>query len=328
MAEAISGSRELVTVDPISAQLPAVFEAELQRAADRAKSAKAAATRRAYGSDWRIFGEWCQSRGLAALPAAPEAVAAFLNAEADRGVKPSTITRRAAAIRYAHKAAGYEPPTGHEAVRLTMAGIRRDLGTAPNKKRPATADKLVAMAAAGDGSLIGLRDRAVLLIGFAGAFRRSELAALDVADIQEVAEGLRITVRKSKTDQEGKGFVKALPRGSIACPVEALKAWLAAGGITEGPVFRPINRHGKVRPQRLTDHSIAAIVKARAARLGLDPAQFAGHSLRSGFVTSAAQRGASLFKLMDVTGHKSVDTLRGYVRDAELFKDHAGAGLL
>jgi integrase len=166
------------------------------------------------------------------------------------------------------------------------------------------------------------------LFGFASAMRRSELAALDVEDIEETADGLRVTIRRSKTDQEGHGDVIAVPRGTIACPVAALKAWLEAATITEGSVFRPIAKGERVQAARLTDRSVAAIVKAHAAQVGLDPAAFAGHSLRSGFLTSAAARGASIFKMADQSRHKSMDTLRGYVRDAEIFKDHAGKGLL
>ena len=158
-------------------------------------------------------------------------------------------------------------------------------------------------------------------------FRRSELVALHVSDIEETPDGLRVTIRHSKTDQEGAGQVIAIPFGKIACPVAALKEWTAIAGIQSGAIFRSINRHGRVG-ERLTDQSVSDIVKGHAARLRLDPKQFAGHSLRAGFLTSAASRGASIFKMMDVSRHRSVDTMRGYVRDAELFKDHAGTGLL
>ena len=176
--------------------------------------------------------------------------------------------------------------------------------------------------------LSSLRDRALLLLGFAGALRRSELAALDFEDIEETAEGIRVTIRRSKTDQEGRGAVIAIPRGKLACPVEALKAWFQAALITGGPIFRPIAKGGRMLNTRLTGRSVANIVKIHAARAGLDPVEFAGHSLRSGFLTSAATRGASIFKMADQSRHKSMDTLRGYVRDAELSKDHAGATLL
>jgi integrase len=248
--------------------------------------------------------------------------------EAERHVRPSTIGRRVAAVRYAHKLAGFPLPTDDERVRATVRGIRRSLGAAPSKKMPATAERVIGMAPLAGTRLSAIRDRALLLIGFAGAFRRSELVALNVEDIEETAEGLRITIRRSKTDQEGHGHVIAIPRGMIACPVAALKAWLEAAAITEGPVFRPIAKGGRLQATRLTDGSVAAIVKAHAQRAGLDPKQFAGHSLRSGFLTSAAARGASIFKMADQSRHKSMDTLRGYVRDAEIFKDHAGRGLL
>jgi site-specific recombinase XerD len=243
-------------------------------------------------------------------------------------VKSSTVGRRVAAIRYAHKLAGYPVPTDDERVKATVRGIRRSLGTAPTKKAPATAERIVAMAPIAGQRLGQLRDRSLLLLGFAGAFRRSELVALDIEDIEEAPEGLRITVRRGKTDQEGRGAVIAIVRGSMACPVAAFKAWVAASGITTGPVFRPIAKGECIQAARLTDRSVAKIVKTHAKRAGLDPASFSGHSLRSGFLTSAASRGASIFKMMDVSRHRSVETLRSYVRDVELFKDHAGAGLL
>jgi site-specific recombinase XerD len=312
-----------------SPRLPAALEADLNRAGEYARAEKAEATRRAYRTDFAIFEAWCLERGAIALPARPEIVAAFLATEAGRGVRPSTIGRRVAAIRYAHKLAGHAVlPTDDERVRATMRGIRRSLGTAPSKKTPATAERIVAMAPIAGRRLAELRDRALLLIGFAGAFRRSELVALDIEDIEEAAEGLRITIRRGKTDQEGKGAVVAVMRGSIACPVAAYKAWIAAACITTGPVFRPIAKGERIQAARLTDRSVAKIIKVHAERAGLDPASFSGHSLRSGFLTSAASRGASIFKMMDVSRHRSVETLRGYVRDAELFKDHAGAGLL
>jgi len=176
--------------------------------------------------------------------------------------------------------------------------------------------------------LIGFRDRALVLLGFAGAFRRSELVALNVCDIEESDEGLRIRISRSKTDQEGQGVTIAVVTGSVACPVVALNAWLRAAGIEDGPLFRPVTKGGKVSAARLQSKTVATIVKRHAKALGLDARTFGGHSLRAGFLTSAAARGASIFKMMDVSRHKSVDTLRGYVRDAELFRDHAGAGLL
>jgi site-specific recombinase XerD len=308
--------------------LPATLGAELASAADLARLEKADATRRAYGSDWRIFKSYCEERGALALPAAPVTVAAFLAWEDGRDSKPSTIGRRVAAVLYAHKLASLTSPTNDERVKAVMRGIRRKQGVAPVKKAPADSVMVLAMCANVGTGLASLRDRALLLLGFSIAARRSELVALDVADIVENEHGLMVRIRRSKTDQEGHGATVAVPFGAIACPVKALRAWLDAAGITNGPIFRPVRTGGSVAATRLTGRSVASIVKVHAKRLGLDPAAFAGHSLRAGFATSAASRGANLFKIMDVTRHKSVDTLRGYVRDAELFRNHAGDGML
>ena len=297
-------------------------------AARFAAAEKAPATRLAYGTDFRIFSTWCQERDLGPLPALPGTVATFLAYEVGQNLRPSTLSRRLAAIRYAHQNAGYEPPTTAEGVRATLRGIRRTLGTGRNRKAPATADRAKSMARSAPNTLIGIRDRAILLLGFAGALRRSELVALYVEDIEPTPEGLRINIRRSKTDQEGEGTTIAIAPGITDCPARALVEWLTAAGIVEGPVFRPVNKAGKVSPTPLSDRSVANIVKVHAGRIGLDIRKFSGHSLRSGFLTSAAANGASIFKMMDVSRHKSADTLRGYIQDAELFENHAGAGLL
>jgi site-specific recombinase XerD len=309
--------------------LPAELTATLELAADFAKASKAPATQAAYGSDFRIFESWCLKRGLGSLPASAESLCAFLADDAAVGKRASTLGRRLAAIRYFHRAAGYDTPTSDEKVKAVLSGIRRTIGAAPVRKKAATADITIAMAATGT-SLRALRDRAVLLLGFAGAFRRSELVALDVADIEDVPEGLLITIRRSKTDQEGLGRRVAIPRGEIACPVAALKAWLEAAGIADGAVFRRVfnKRNQRVSAARLGAYNVAAIVKAGASKLGLEAAAFAGHSLRAGFVTSAVKRGANLLKITDVTGHRSLEMLKTYSRDAEAFVGHAGAGLV
>ena len=304
--------RSIMRVEPAAQTLEA-FEHELAQAADYAGAEKAAGTRKAYWKDFEIFGVWCQERGLDVLPASAESVAAYLAFEARRGTKPSTIGRRCAAIRYVHSIGGHAIPTADERVKAVVRGIRRAHGVAPRRMSPATSECVIAMAPRPDGSLVALRDRALLLLGFAGAFRRSELVALDVADIEEVAEGLRVTIRRGKTDQEARGAVIAIVRGKIACPVAALTAWLDAAEITEGPLFRPIRRGGHVQPARLTDRSVANIVKQHAERAGLDPALFSGHSLRAGFLTSAAKRGASLFKMM-ATSSASVNRYAGWLR--------------
>jgi len=312
-----------------TANLPAEIAPDLAAAVGYAKAEKSAATRRAYGTDFRLFQAWCDAKGVGALPASAETVAAYLAHGAGEGAKASTLGRRVAAIRYAHKLASLPTPTDSEKVKATLRGIRRTIGAAKVKKAPAVVDRLKAMVRGCSDTLAGKRDRALILLGFGGAFRRSELVALDVEHVTESEEGLRVFIGCSKTDQEAEGVTIAVARGSgEACPVAAIRDWLDASGIESGPIFRPINKSGVVGADRLTAQSVALVVKAHAERAGLDAKQFAGHSLRSGFLTSAAGKGASIFKMMDVSRHKSVDTLRGYVHDAELFKDHAGAGLL
>ena len=215
--------------------------------------------------------------------------------------------------------------------------IRRRIGVAPRRKAAATAEIVAAMLMRIPDTMTGKRDRALLALGFAGAFRRSELVALDVADIIEHTDGLRVTVRRSKTDQEGQGVEKAIPHGRFIRPVALLREWLDAAGINEGPVFRPVSRSGNVRSlgsnaeveterraPRLTTQAVADIIKRYTAAAGLDPALFGAHSLRAGFITTAAERGADLARIMDVSGHRDPRTVVGYIRRASMFKDHAG----
>lgn len=315
----------LVTID---STLPALPVADIERAADFARLDKSAATRAAYKSDFAIFTAWCSARGVDVLPATPGTVVGFLAAQADAGHKAATIGRRVSAIKYAHGLAGYESPTGSEVVKSTLHGIRRTIGTAPARKAPAVAETIRAAASMAPDGLKGIRDKAILTLGFALAARRSELVALDVADLEFCDEGLRVTIRKSKTDQTGEGATIAVCRGGACCPVKAIRAWLTAAGITEGPIFRPVGKGSKVKNTRLTAQTVCDLVKAYAGKLGLPEGDFGAHSLRSGFLTSAARRGASIFKMKDVSRHKSMDVLQSYVRDADLFQDHAGAGLL
>ena len=318
-----------LTLSKPRANLPSADLApHLAAALQYARAEKSAATRKAYKTDFDIFNRWCDERGLAGLPAAPETVAGFLAHQAGQAAKPSTIGRRCAAIRYAHRLAGHQSPTDSEAVKATVRGIRRTLGSMRSRKTPATADLVLAMAALAKADAKGLRDRALLLLGFAGAFRRSELVALDIADLRETEAGLVVTIRRSKTDQEGQGRTVAIVRGAIACPVRAVQQWLGAVGISEGPVFRPVGKGGRIGMGRLSDKQVARTIKAFVGLIGLNADEFAGHSLRAGFLTSAAAKGANIFKMCDVSGHRSMDTLRGYVRSVELFQDHAGAGLL
>jgi site-specific recombinase XerD len=323
---------------------PALTDA-LQSASDYAAASKSEATRRAYRADWADFARWCDGVGLCPLPAAPTTLATYLAQLADAGKKVSTIRRRLAAVAYAHKLKGLVPPSDAETVRAVLSGIRRKIGVAVTRKAPATAQSLSRMLAPRRSripkSLISesssadqpapdlraLRDRALLLLGFAAALRRSELVALDVADLEFVERGVIVHVRVSKTDQEGAGAQIAIPNGKKLKPVAALKEWLEAAAIAEGPVFRSIDKGNRIGG-RLTDRSVATIVKHYAAAAGFDDAIYSGHSMRAGFVTSALERGADFFSVMRVTRHRDVDTLRAYDRRAGLFKDHAGKDFL
>jgi len=296
-----------------------------------ARQSRSANTWRAYQSDWRLFETWCNSLSLSSLPATPETVAMFVAQEAAQGRNPSTLARRLAAIRLVHRGAGLASP--HDAIAVTevMRGIRRAWGRAPDRKAPAFDDDIKHMVGVVDpDSAKGRRDRALLLFGFAGAFRRSELVALEVRHLEYRDNGVKVTIEVSKTDQEAQGQVIAILRqpDSRYCPVQALDAWRTAAQIESGPLFRRMNRGDKVSESGLTAQSIALIVKALARKAGLDSTRYSGHSLRRGCLSSAARKRASIFKMADQSRHRSLDVLRQYVKDEELFDDHAGAELL
>jgi site-specific recombinase XerD len=291
-------------------------------------AAQAASTERAYARGWGDFCAWSAFRGVEPLPAHPAAVAMYLSFLADRGLSAASIGQRAAAIAHRHRKAGHDAPTTNPVVQDALRGIRRTVGTAPRRKSAATADRIRAMLDACPDTMIGIRDRALLALGFAGAFRRSELVALQVQDLEEVADGYRVTIRRSKTDQTGEGAEIVIPRGLKIRPVAAVQAWLQAAGIETGYLFRQVHRGGHVRPEGIAGRVVAEIVKQYAERAGLDPQEFSGHSLRAGFVTSAAESGASILKIQETSRHKSTDVLAGYVRRVDMFKDHAGAAFL
>lgn len=289
----------------------------------------APSTLESYRSDWKIFCSWCRERGFSQLPADPVNVATFLCYQAEKGLKASTISRRRVAIRYYHSLAGAEPyPTDSEIVRAAMRGIRRTIGLQREPKEPLIAERIKRMVQFVPDTLIGKRDKAILLLGFAGAFRRSELIKITVRDLLMVEEGMRVILRRSKTDQEGAGQIVPVIKGDKVCPVTAVKEWIKAGQIESGPIFRRIRKWGHVCEEPLTGYSIGRIVKIYAEKAGYDPSQIAGHSLRSGFLTSAAMNGASIFRMMAISRHKSMQTLQKYVRMADEFNNHAGKGLL
>lgn len=292
------------------------------------RASKAESTLRGYKSDWRHFCQWCEGHGLCPLPASPESVASYI-AECAGRLKVGSIQRRLNAIAEAHKAVGLDSPTSAGIIRNTLKGIKRMRGTAAVQKAPALTDDIRAMVSMTDAGLIGLRDRALILLGFAGAFRRSELTGLDIEDCAFGKDGLTITLRRSKTDQEGQGRKIGIPYGSNpeTCPVRVLQTWLEQAALTGGSVFRSINRHGQLQPGGLSPADVARIVKKLALRSGLDPAKYAGHSLRAGHATAAAVAGASERSIMQQTGHRSVQMVRRYIREGNLFRENSAGKL-
>ena len=284
-------------------------------AQDYARANRAPNTLHAYRAAWRAFAAWCAEHNYSALPADPLAVADYL-AHAAQHHKASTLGVHVAAIRAAHRAAGHADPTADERARAVLRGIRRVHGQPPAQREPLTLDDLRALARACGDDLPGLRDRALLLVGFAAALRRSEIVALDVEHVR-INGVLRITIARSKTDQEGQGATKTIPRLADAelCPVRALRAWLDAAGIGSGAIFRSVNRWGKLG-RRLSPYDVARIVKRRAEAAGLDARMLAGHSLRAGFATTAALAGLDAVAVAEVTGHRNLNTLRRYIRAA------------
>jgi site-specific recombinase XerD len=291
-------------------------------------AARAANTHRAYRADWAAFAAWCRQHDLTPLPAMPSTLALYLTDQAGR-LKASTLQRRLVAIAQVHRAASQRSPTEDAGVRSVWRGIRRTIGVAQVGKAPLLTDDIKQLVAALPDSPAGLRDRALLLIGFTGAFRRSELVALNTNDVQLVAEGAIVTIRRGKTDQEGTGERIGIPRGRQAttCPVLALRAWLACAGTsttgTNGPIFRAVDRNGRIRATRLSGRDVARIVKRAAERVGLHPADYAGHSLRAGLATSAAIAGVEERAIMAQTRHRSVTVARRYIRDGSLFRGNA-----
>lgn len=260
-------------------------------------------------------------------------MATYLASLALAGKADSTIGRHLAAIGWKHRQDGLVAPVQRDermVIADTLAGIRREQRARPNARKAAIyASELAAMIAAADGQgTRTIRDRAIMALGLAAALRRSELVALERRDVELVDKGLKLTLRQSKTDQKGEGQVIAVPAGRTLKPVERFKAWLVVRGSSAGPLFYQIDPQGRLTDQPMSDRSIARLIQKYAARVGIDPRVVAGHSLRAGFITEASRNGATIAKMQEVSRHKKVEVLLGYVRSAELFEDHAGVGFL
>jgi site-specific recombinase XerD len=301
------------------AQVPAVSNPPVTRYLN---AAIADNTRRAYQQDLRDFAIWGGS-----VPCTPETLAAFI-ADRAEALSAHTITRRVVGIGRAHVSQGYLDPSRSDLVRTVLRGVCRVKGLAQRQVGPLLKLDILAIMAQMHGTK-GIRDRALILLGFAAALRRSELVALQFQDLEFVREGMVISLRRSKTDQTGAGRKIGVPWGrTTACPVKAVEAWLLTANINHGPVFRPVTRAGQILCNQLHAQSVALILKHYAKTVGLEPESISGHSLRSGLVTSAIHAGVSVHKIQQQTGHRSVDMLIRYVRDAGLFDSNASGAVL
>jgi integrase len=280
-------------------------------------------TRRAYLSDLAHFESWGGQ-----VPATDQLIASYLAAYAETA-STATLRRRVASLSKAHRALGVPNPTQSELVKAVLCGIKRSSGRPQKQAKALLRDDLLVVLDAIGGDLRDARDKALLLVGFAGGFRRSELVGLDDKDIELVRQGIIIHLRRSKTDQEGTGRKIGIPFGRTRhCPVTAVEQWRARSGIAEGALFRPVDRHNVISHQRLSGEAVSLVVKERLAVAGMNPLGYSGHSLRAGLATSAAQSGAPAWKIRQQTGHASDAMLVRYIRDGELFTDNVAGVLL
>jgi site-specific recombinase XerD len=293
------------------------------------QSAKANNTVRAYKSDFNDFGVFCVQNGFKSLPSKPKIVSLYLTHLSTKDAKMSTLKRRLVSIGVIHKLKGHYLDTKHPAIIENIMGIKRRKGNIQKSKKPLLINSLKKLIDVIDQQnkkkIKKLRDRSIILIGFSGGFRRNEIVSLDYDDLDFVPEGVKISLRRSKTDQFGEGFTKALPYfdSSQYCPVVSLKNLLDLSKINSGPVFRRFVKGSKLSENRLTDQTVALLIKEYLNLAGIDSKNFSGHSLRSGFATSAAESGAEERNIMAMTGHKSTEMVRRYIKEANLFKNNA-----
>jgi integrase len=291
--------------------------------AEYVRESRATNSLKAYASDIEQFLTWGGH-----IPSQPEDIARYIAEEAER-LKPATLTRRLASLAIAHRSRGLPNPTASELVRSVLQGIRRVKGTAQKAAKPLLKEDLFTILDKMGHSLKDERDRSLMLIGFAGGFRRSELTGLNVKDLEFVRQGLIITLRHSKTDQSGNGRKIGIPFGRTRhCPVQATENWLQRASIISGSLYRPIGKGGHMAVSRLSSDAVPDIIKHALEKAGINSAGYSGHSLRSGFATSAAMAGVATWRIRKQTGHASDVMLGRYIRDGELFTDNAAGALL
>ena len=293
------------------------------------KSSKSDNTLRAYKSDFKDFGLFCAKNGFKSLPSEPKVISLYLTHLSTKDIKMSTLKRRLVSIGVIHKLKGHYLDTKHPSIIENIMGIKRRKGSSQKGKKPILISDLKILIKAIDkqknDEIKKLRDRTIILIGFSGGFRRNEIVSLNYDDLEFMPEGLKITLRRSKTDQYGEGTLKGLPYfdNPEYCPVLSIKKWLDFSKINTGPVFRRFNKGSKLSEKRLTDQTVALLIKQYLKLAGIDSRSFSGHSLRSGFATSAAESGAEERTIMAMTGHKSTEMVRRYIKEANLFKNNA-----
>ena len=293
------------------------------------QNSKANNTVRAYKSDYNDFGLFCAKNGFESLPSEPKIVSLYLTYLSTKDAKMSTLKRRLVSIGVIHKLKGFYLDTKHPSIIENIMGIKRRKGSIQKGKKPILISHLKTLINVIDNQnnedIKKLRDRSIILIGFSGGFRRNEIVSLDYDDLDFVEEGLKIQIRRSKTDQFGEGSVKALPYfdSSKYCPVISLKKWIKISKIESGPLFRRFVKGSKLSEKRLTDQTVALLIKEYLKLAGIDSKNYSGHSLRSGFATSAADSGAEERSIIAMTGHKSSEMVRRYIKEANLFKNNA-----
>ncbi len=292
------------------------------------KSSKASNTLRAYKSDFKDFGSFCARHGLSSLPTEPKIVSLYLT-HLSKNSKISTLRRRLVSISMVHKLKGHYLDTKHPIIIENLMGIKRVKGIIQRGKKPILINHLKSIINVINeqkiGEIMKFRDKSIILIGFGGGFRRSEIISIDHEDLEFVQEGLKINLKKSKTDQFGEGMTKGLPylSNNFYCPVVTLKKYLEISKINTGPIFRRFSKGSILTDKRLTDQSVVLLMKKYLNLAGIENKNFAGHSLRAGFATVTAGSGADERSIMAMTGHKSIQMVRRYIREANIFKNNA-----
>ena len=293
------------------------------------KSSKSNNTIRAYKSDFNDFELFCVQNGFKSLPSIPKIISLYLTHLSSKNIKMSTLKRRLVSIGVIHKLKGLYLDTKHPSIIENIMGIKRRKGSFQKGKKPLLINDLKILINVIDKNhneeIMRVRDRSIILIGFSGGFRRNEIVSLDYDDLDFVSEGLKINLKRSKTDQFGEGSVKGLPYfdNSQYCPVLSVKKWIEISNIVSGPLFRRFSKGSKLTNNRLTDQTVALLIKKYLKLAGIESKNYSGHSLRSGFATSAAESGAEERSIMAMTGHKSTEMVRRYIKEANLFKNNA-----